>query len=43
MNKNEYERLRILLLFFEETDTIRTSGEFEEIWKDENADENGWT
>ena len=44
MNKKEYERLKILLLLFDETEAVRTSGEiFEEDWNDGNADSNGWT
>ena len=45
MDNNEYKRLEFLLLFFDETEIVRTSGGgiFEEEWNDDNADENGWT
>ena len=45
MYNNEYKRVELQLLFFDEADIVRTSGDgyVEEDWKDENADQNGWT
>lgn len=43
MDNNDYKRLQIKLLFFDETDVIRTSGFNENDWEDDNADDNGWT
>jgi hypothetical protein len=43
MDKSKYEKLKMLFLLFGETDIVCTSNAFEEDWKDENADDNGWT
>jgi hypothetical protein len=44
VDKKEYERLQFRLLFFEKTDVVCESDFFvEEDWRDDNADNDGWT
>ena len=43
MDKQAYEKLRLLLFLLDERDVVCTSLAPEEDWEDDDADVDGWT